>query len=65
MTCINQFGNPVVTTVKGVSDSAVHNYMRDLRTLFNAAKNRYNEEDFAFELVEEMDLPGFAKRDLD
>src|SRR5690606_20092040 len=28
-----------------VSNSAVHNYMRDLRTLFNAAKNRYNEED--------------------
>lgn len=45
MTRINQFGNPVVTTVKGVSDSAVHNYMRDLRTLFNAARNRYNEED--------------------
>ena len=45
MTRINQFGNPVVTTVKGVSDSAVHNYMRDLRTLFSAARNRYNEED--------------------
>lgn len=28
-----------------ISDSAVHNYMRDLRTLFNAARNRYNEED--------------------
>lgn len=45
MTRLNQFGNPVTTTVKGVSSSAVHNYMRDLRTLFNAARNRYNEED--------------------
>ncbi len=45
MTRINQFGNPVTTTVKGVSSSAVHNYMRDLRTLFNGARNRYNEED--------------------
>ncbi|TYP88740.1 integrase-like protein [Sphingobacterium allocomposti] len=45
MTRTNQFGKPVTTTVKGVSNSAVHNYMRDLRTLFNAARNRYNEED--------------------
>src|SRR5690606_33805450 len=45
MTRLNQFGQPVTITAKGVSSSAVHNYMRDLRTLFNAARNRYNEED--------------------
>jgi len=45
MTRLNQFGKPVTITAKGVSSSAVHNYMRDLRTLFNAARNRYNEED--------------------
>ncbi|WP_179204358.1 phage integrase SAM-like domain-containing protein [Sphingobacterium sp. JB170] len=42
---LNQFGKPVTTISKGISSSAVHNYMRDLRTLFNAARNRYNEED--------------------
>ena len=46
MTRLNQFGKPVTTIAKGVSSSTVHNYMRDLRTLFNAARNRYNEEDF-------------------
>ncbi|WP_293297732.1 site-specific integrase [Pedobacter sp. UBA4863] len=29
----------------GLSDSGLHNHMRDLRTLFNAARNRYNNED--------------------
>ena len=32
-------------TVKGVSDSGLHNHMRDLRTLFNAARNKYNNDD--------------------
>ncbi|WP_113663442.1 site-specific integrase [Pedobacter nanyangensis] len=32
-------------TAKGVSDSGLHNHMRDLRTLFNAARNKYNNED--------------------
>ncbi|RQP17000.1 MAG: recombinase [Parapedobacter sp.] len=45
ITRINQFGNPVTITSKGVSDAAIHNYMRDLRTLFNAARNHYNNED--------------------
>ncbi|PPL02462.1 site-specific integrase [Parapedobacter indicus] len=45
MTRINQFGRPVTKTVKGVSDAAIHNYMRDLRTLFNAARDHYNNED--------------------
>lgn len=30
---------------KGLSESGLYNHMRDLRTLFNAARNRYNNED--------------------
>ncbi|MFN0291923.1 site-specific integrase [Pedobacter helvus] len=33
------------TTSKGLSDSGLYNRMRDLRTLFNAARNMYNNED--------------------
>lgn len=45
MTRLNQFGKPVVTTEKGLSDSGLHNHMRDLRTLFNEARRKYNNED--------------------
>lgn len=45
LTRLNQFGKPVTITVDGVKDATVHNYMRDLRTLFNAARNHYNNED--------------------
>jgi len=30
---------------KGLSDSGLHNHMRDLRVLFNAARDKYNDED--------------------
>ncbi len=42
---INQLGNEVTTKEKGLSDSGLHNQMRDLRTLFNAARDYYNNED--------------------
>ena len=45
MTRYNQDNKPVVTTEKGLSDSGLHNHMRDLRTLFNAAREMYNNED--------------------
>ncbi|WP_313157058.1 site-specific integrase [Sphingobacterium multivorum] len=45
MTRFNQFGKPVVTTEKSLSDSGLHNHMRDLRTLFNEARRKYNNED--------------------
>lgn len=32
-------------TIDGLSDSGLHNHMRDLRTLFNAAFNKYNNEE--------------------
>lgn len=45
MTRYNQDNKAVVTTEKGLSDSGLHNHMRDLRTLFNAAREMYNNED--------------------
>ncbi|AMR32731.1 recombinase [Mucilaginibacter sp. PAMC 26640] len=42
---VNQLGKEVRTKEKGLSDSGVHNHMRDLRTLFNAARTVYNDED--------------------
>jgi hypothetical protein len=43
---VNQLGRIVIVTKeKGLSDSGLHNHMRDLRTLFNAACNHYNNED--------------------
>ncbi|MCT1525652.1 site-specific integrase [Sphingobacterium hotanense] len=41
----NQLGNPTHSIKKGLSDSGLYNHMRDLRTLFNAAKEKYNNED--------------------
>jgi hypothetical protein len=41
----NQFGNDVTYVSKGLSDSGLHNHIRDLRTLFNAARCRFNDED--------------------
>ncbi|MFD2323951.1 phage integrase SAM-like domain-containing protein [Mucilaginibacter galii] len=41
----NQFGKEVNYISKGLSDSGLHNHMRDLRTLFNAARDKFNDED--------------------
>lgn len=41
----NQFGRIVTTKKKGLSDVSVKDYMTDLRTLFNAARNEYNDEE--------------------
>lgn len=45
ITRINQLGKPMTSIKKGVTDSGLHNYMRDLRTLFNEACRRYNNKD--------------------
>jgi hypothetical protein len=45
MTRLNQEKKVVKTTKKGLADSGLHNHMRDLRTMFNAARNLYNNED--------------------
>jgi integrase len=41
----NQFGKEVKTQEEGLSESGLHNHMRDLRTLFNAACAQFNNED--------------------
>lgn len=41
----NQLGNPIHSIKKGLSNSGLYNHMRDLRTLFNAAREKYNNED--------------------
>jgi len=42
---INHLNREVSTKSKGVSDSGIYNYMRDLRTLFNAAREKFNDEE--------------------
>lgn len=41
----NQFGNVVKITRKGLSDVSVFDYMTNMRVLFNAAMDEYNDED--------------------
>lgn len=38
-------GGTMPKQVQGLSDSGLHNHMRDLRLLFNEARNKYNDED--------------------
>ncbi len=45
MTRINQLGNEVTTTEKGMQVGGIYSHMRDLRTLFNEARKIYNNED--------------------
>ena len=45
ITRVNQLGKKVTIHSNGASKSSVHNYMRDLRTLFNEARKTYNDED--------------------
>ncbi|MDB5024520.1 MAG: recombinase, partial [Mucilaginibacter sp.] len=42
---INQLGKTVKTKEKGMQSGGIYNHMRDLRTLFNAARLYYNNED--------------------
>lgn len=45
MTRVNQLGKGVTTKKEGLKDAGIYCHMRDLRTLFNAACNKYNNED--------------------
>ncbi|WP_183580197.1 phage integrase SAM-like domain-containing protein [Mucilaginibacter sp. X5P1] len=47
----DQFKNEYKRTVKGLSDTGLHNHMRDLRILFNEIKNHYNDEDLDIVIV--------------
>jgi integrase len=44
-TRINQLGKPVTTVEKGLSKGGLYAHMRDLRTLFNEAKRKYNNDE--------------------
>jgi hypothetical protein len=41
---VNQLGKEVSTSEKGLARGGLQAHMRDLRTLFNEAKNKYNNE---------------------
>ncbi|SEO99391.1 phage integrase SAM-like domain-containing protein [Mucilaginibacter sp. OK283] len=68
----NQFGKDVNYVSKGLSDSGLHNHIRDLRTLFNAARDRFNDEDrglirikhYPFKKHKVIEAPMTAKRAL-
>ena len=68
----NQFGKDVNYVSKELSDSGLHNHMRDLRTLFNAARDRFNDEDrglirikhYPFKKHKVVEAPMTAKRAL-
>jgi integrase len=49
---INQFGNEVTTIQKPCSKASVHNYMRDLRVLFNAAMKKFNKKSLGIIRIE-------------
>lgn len=49
---VNQLGKEVAVIKKGLSDNGLHNHMRDLRTLFNAARAFYNNEDIGLIQIE-------------
>ncbi|MEJ2884673.1 site-specific integrase [Pedobacter sp. GR22-6] len=44
MVRLNQFQKEVITTQSPCTDASVHNYMRDLRGLFNHARKKYNKK---------------------
>jgi integrase len=45
ITRLNQFGKPVTTDKKPLSAMSIKDYMTNIRTLFNAARDYYNDPD--------------------
>jgi integrase len=70
LTRLNQFKRPVTYKVNGMSDAGVHNHLRDLRLLFNAARDKYNDEDrgiikirhYPFKKYKIIDAPATKKK---
>lgn len=63
---INRLGREVIIKSKGSTDAGVHNYMHDLRTLFNAACAFYNRPSLGiiaipFNPFKEYKLPELAE----
>lgn len=51
ITRLDRLGRPVTTVQKSLGDASVHNYMRDLRILFKAARKRYNIPSLGIERI--------------
>lgn len=51
ITRLDQFGKPYERVVAGLSDTGLHNHMRDLRILFNTIKDHYNDDDLEVVIV--------------
>jgi integrase len=72
ITRLSQFKEPVTRTVKGLSDTGLHNHMRDLRILFNAVREHYNDEDmgvivvkhYPFHKYKLVEIPANTKKKL-
>lgn len=47
----DQFGNLVERRSKGLTDVGLHNHMRDLRILFNAAVKKFNDPELGVTLI--------------
>lgn len=73
ITRLNQFNEPVTTTQKPLTDASIHNYMRDLRSLFNHARKKYNKkslgvvkiEHYPFDEYTIVEAPQTRKRNTD
>jgi hypothetical protein len=67
---LNQFKKEVITVQPACKDASVHNYMRDLRSVFNHARKKYNKkslcifkiEHYPFEEYEIIATPLTTKR---
>ncbi|MBC6111175.1 phage integrase SAM-like domain-containing protein [Pedobacter fastidiosus] len=70
---LNQLSEPVTTLQKPLTDASIHNYMRDLRSLFNHARKKYNRkslgiikiEHYPFEEYRIIEAPETRKRNTD
>lgn len=73
ITRLNQFHKPISTFQHPLKDASVHNYMRDLRGLFNYARKKYNRkslgllriEHYPFDEYKIVEAPLTRKRNTD
>ncbi|WP_316740652.1 site-specific integrase [Pedobacter antarcticus] len=73
MTRSNQFNRPITTVQKPLTNASIHNYMRDLRSLFNHARRKFNRkslgvvkiEHYPFDEYKIVEAPQTKKRNTD
>lgn len=56
----NQFNELITTVQKPLGDASVHNYMRDLRSLFNHARKKYNRKSLGTVKIEHYPFDEYA-----